>query len=131
MAEPTMEDTMKQAKIMPCGMCSPWGLSAGVHRNTKVYMAPSNSACIAPSMPIFGSAQMRASAWVNCAQTPSLPVLCCSYPQCTLRCPLGSSFAHVPATMPGGGLRSTRASVGWCEHSIIAWHPQNLQAQHV
>ena len=47
---------MKQAKIMPCGKCSPSGLSAGVHRNTKVYMLPSNSDCIAPSKPTLGSA---------------------------------------------------------------------------
>ena len=59
MAEPTMEDTMKQAKIMPCGICSPCGLSAGVHRKTNVYMAPSKSACIAPSMLIFGSVRHR------------------------------------------------------------------------
>ena len=59
MAEPTMEETMKHANIMPCGMCSPLGLRAGVHRNTNVYMAPSNSACIAPSIAIFGSAQLE------------------------------------------------------------------------
>lgn len=29
MADPTMDDTMKQAKIMPCGMRSPFGLRAG------------------------------------------------------------------------------------------------------
>ena len=50
---------MKQAKIMPCGKCSPCGLSAGVHRNTKVYMLPSNSDCIAPSSAIFWSAAAR------------------------------------------------------------------------
>ena len=47
---------MKQAKIMPCGRCSPLGESAGVHRNTNVYMLPSNSDCIAPSSAILGSA---------------------------------------------------------------------------
>ncbi len=71
MAEPTMEDTMKQAKIMPCGMCSPWGLSAGVHRNTKVYIAPSNSACIAPSIPIFGSAQPHTPGAGSCISRPN------------------------------------------------------------
>ena len=50
---------MKQAKIMPCGRCSPAGLSAGVHRNTNVYMLPSNSDCIAPSSAIFGSASAQ------------------------------------------------------------------------
>ncbi len=51
--------TMKHAKIMPWGRCSPLGLSAGVHRNTNVYMLPSNSDCIAPSSAIFWSARAR------------------------------------------------------------------------
>jgi len=51
-----MEETMKQAKIMPWGRCSPSGLRAGVHRKTKVYMLPSNSDCMAPSSPTLGSA---------------------------------------------------------------------------
>ncbi len=55
-ALPAMEDTMKQEKIMPCGRVSPRAESAGVHRKTKVYMEPSNSDCIAPSMAILGSA---------------------------------------------------------------------------
>ena len=52
-----MDATMKQAKIMPCGRRSPLGLSAGVQRNTNVYMLPSNSDCIAPSSAIFSSAR--------------------------------------------------------------------------
>jgi len=48
---------MKQAKIMPCGSRSPAGLSAGVHRNTNVYMLPSNSDCIAPSSAMRSSAR--------------------------------------------------------------------------
>ena len=55
-AEPDIEATMKQANIMPCGMVSPLGDRAGVQRNTKVYMEPSNSDCIAPSSAIFWSA---------------------------------------------------------------------------
>lgn len=37
-AAPAMQATMKQAKIMPWGICSPLGLRAGVQRNTKVYI---------------------------------------------------------------------------------------------
>ena len=55
-ALPAMLHTMKQAKMKPCGRCSPWGDSAGVHRKTKVYMEPSKRLCIAPSSAILGSA---------------------------------------------------------------------------
>ena len=55
--EPAMQDIMKQAKIIPCATFSPLGLSAGVHRNTKVYMLASNSDCMAPSSAILRSAQ--------------------------------------------------------------------------
>ena len=58
-ALPAIEDTMKQANIMQCSKCSPSGLSAGVHRNTKVYMLPSNRDCIAPSKPTLGSAAYK------------------------------------------------------------------------
>ena len=51
-----MLHTMKQAKMKPCGRCSPRGDSAGVHRKTKVYMEPSKRLCIAPSSAILGSA---------------------------------------------------------------------------
>lgn len=46
---------MKVAKIKPCGMSSSFGLKAGVQRNTKVYIEPSNRDCIAPSNTIFSS----------------------------------------------------------------------------
>ena len=46
--EPTMHATIIVAKIMPCGMSSPFGPSAGVHRNTNEYIDASNSDCIAP-----------------------------------------------------------------------------------
>lgn len=46
---------MKVAKMKPCGMSSPFGLKAGVHRNTKVYIEPSNKDCIAPNNAIFSS----------------------------------------------------------------------------
>jgi hypothetical protein len=46
---------MKIAKIKPCGSFSPLGLSAGVHRNTKVYMEASKSAWLAPSRDTRGS----------------------------------------------------------------------------
>jgi hypothetical protein len=49
----TMLAAMKHAKIMPCGMISPCGLSAGVHKNTKEYMEASNRDCMAPSIAIF------------------------------------------------------------------------------
>ena len=58
-AEPAMDATMKQAKIMPWGICSPWGLRAGVQRNTKVYMEPSNRDCIAPSSATLRSAHKQ------------------------------------------------------------------------
>lgn len=50
-----MEDNMKVAKMKPCGMSSPFRLKAGVHRNTKVYIEPSNKDCIAPNNAIFSS----------------------------------------------------------------------------
>ena len=72
---------MKQAKIMPCGKCSPCGLSAGVHRKTKVYMLPSNSDCIAPSSAIFWSAEAR---WtLKDSHTFTLRIIC-STRGCTL-----------------------------------------------
>lgn len=55
-ALPAMLHTMKQAKMKPCGRCSPRGDSAGVQRKTKVYMEPSKRLCIAPSSAILGSA---------------------------------------------------------------------------
>jgi hypothetical protein len=50
--------------------CSPLGLSAGVHRNTNVYMEASNSDCITPSSAMRRSVQMAASAILNCCATP-------------------------------------------------------------
>lgn len=50
-----MEDNMKVAKMKPWGISSELGLRAGVHRNTKVYIEPSNSDCIAPNNAIFSS----------------------------------------------------------------------------
>jgi hypothetical protein len=44
---------------VPCGRCSPLGARAGVHRNTKVYMLPSNRDCMAPSRATFWSALPR------------------------------------------------------------------------
>jgi len=40
---PSIEASMKVAKINPCGISSSLGLNAGVHRNTKVYIEPSNN----------------------------------------------------------------------------------------
>lgn len=40
-----MLDAMKQLKIMPCGRCSPLGLSAGVHC-TDVAVQQSQSTCL-------------------------------------------------------------------------------------
>jgi hypothetical protein len=40
-----MLDAMKQLKIMPCGRCSPFGLSAGVHC-TNVAVQHSQSTCL-------------------------------------------------------------------------------------
>ena len=54
-----MLHTMKQAKMKPCGRCSPRGDSAGVHKKTKVYMEPSKRLCIAPSSAILGSADSK------------------------------------------------------------------------
>ena len=48
MLDPTIVAIMKVAKMNPWGMLSPLGLSAGVHRNTKVYMDPSKRLCMAP-----------------------------------------------------------------------------------
>lgn len=36
-------------------MSSSFGLNAGVHRKTNVYIEPSNNDCIAPSNAIFSS----------------------------------------------------------------------------
>lgn len=51
-----MHDSMNVAKITPCGISSPAGLSAGVQRNTKVYIDASKSDWMAPRMPTRGSA---------------------------------------------------------------------------
>ncbi len=53
---PAMELVMKAAKMSPWGIFSPLGLSAGVHRNTKVYIDASNSDCMAPSSAMRWSA---------------------------------------------------------------------------
>ena len=50
-----MEDNMNVAKMKPWGISSSFGLKAGVHRNTNVYIEPSNRDCIAPSKAIFSS----------------------------------------------------------------------------
>lgn len=47
---------MNVAKMKPCGISSSFGLKAGVQRNTKVYIDPSNRDCMAPSKAIFSSA---------------------------------------------------------------------------
>lgn len=56
---PNIEDNMNVANMKPCGMSSPFGLRAGVQRNTKVYIEPSNRDCMAPSNAIFSSDPMR------------------------------------------------------------------------
>lgn len=61
---------MKQAKIMPWGRCSPLGLSAGVHRNTNVYMLPSKSDCMAPSSAIFWSARQHTPCYRKTSNNP-------------------------------------------------------------
>lgn len=48
-AVPTIDAVMNMAKMKPWGSFSPAGLSAGVHKNTNVYMEASNSAWLAPS----------------------------------------------------------------------------------
>jgi hypothetical protein len=53
---PIIEDSINIAKINPCGISSSFGLRAGVHRKTNVYIEPSNNDCIAPSKAIFSSA---------------------------------------------------------------------------
>jgi hypothetical protein len=50
-----MDDSMNVAKIKPWGMSSSFGLNAGVHRKTNVYIEPSNNDCMAPSNAIFSS----------------------------------------------------------------------------
>jgi hypothetical protein len=55
-ALPAMQAVMKQEKTSPCGIFSPLGLSAGVQRNTKVYMEDSKSACMTPRRAILRSA---------------------------------------------------------------------------
>lgn len=50
-----MDDSMNVAKMKPWGMLSSFGLRAGVHRNTNVYMEPSKSDWIAPRRAIFSS----------------------------------------------------------------------------
>jgi hypothetical protein len=57
-AVPARLAVMKMAKMKPWGSASPPGLSAGVHRNTKVYMEPSNNACMAPSSAMRSSGVM-------------------------------------------------------------------------
>ena len=52
---PIIEDNMNIAKMNPWGISSSFGLSAGVHKKTKVYIDPSNKDCIAPSKAIFSS----------------------------------------------------------------------------
>jgi hypothetical protein len=49
---------MNVANMKPCGMSSSFGLRAGVQRNTKVYIEPSNRDCMAPSNAIFSSDPM-------------------------------------------------------------------------
>ena len=49
MDEPIMHATIIVAKIIPCGISSPFGDNAGVHKNTNEYIDASNKDCIAPS----------------------------------------------------------------------------------
>lgn len=65
-----MDESMNVAKIMPCGMVCPLGLSAGVHRNTKLYIDASKRDCIAPRSPTRGSPEMAAIAVRNCCVSP-------------------------------------------------------------
>ncbi|KAG9157173.1 hypothetical protein Leryth_004850 [Lithospermum erythrorhizon] len=52
---PNIEDSIKVANIKPWGMSSSFGLRAGVHKKTNVYMEPSNRDCMAPNTAIFSS----------------------------------------------------------------------------
>ena len=52
---PSIDANIKVAKMKPWGISSSFGLKAGVQRNTKVYIEPSNSDCIAPNNAIFSS----------------------------------------------------------------------------
>lgn len=56
---PSIEANMNVAKIKPWGISSLFGLRAGVQRNTKVYIEPSNRDWIAPSSAIFSSDQEK------------------------------------------------------------------------
>ena len=65
---PIIEDNINIAKMKPWGISSSFGLRAGVHKKTKVYIEPSNKDCIAPSNAIFSSAlhkQHNLSAWIS------------------------------------------------------------------
>lgn len=62
---PSIDASMKVAKIKPWGISSSFGLKAGVQRNTKVYIEPSNSDCMAPNNAIFSSDQRRPSVEYN------------------------------------------------------------------
>mmetsp|Transcript_28292 Transcript_28292/g.92352 ORF Transcript_28292/g.92352 Transcript_28292/m.92352 type:complete len:247 (+) Transcript_28292:154-894(+) len=76
MDEPIMDESINVAKMNPCGMTSSLGLSAGVHRNTKLYIDASKRACIAPRRAIFWSeAIMRTAVWNCCASEPVPPSL--------------------------------------------------------
>lgn len=54
--------------MKPCGMSWLEGLRAGVHRNTNVYMAPSNRACIAPRRAIRVSLRISARPLDSCGK---------------------------------------------------------------
>mmetsp|Transcript_10665 Transcript_10665/g.27063 ORF Transcript_10665/g.27063 Transcript_10665/m.27063 type:complete len:214 (-) Transcript_10665:720-1361(-) len=63
---PPMEASMNVAKMNPCGMFSPCGDSAGVHRKTNVYMDASNMDWIAPRRATFLSFLIASMALRNC-----------------------------------------------------------------
>ena len=62
---PIMLASMKMAKMNPWGMASSRGASAGVQRNTKVYMDASKSAWMAPSRAMDRSPRMAPHAALN------------------------------------------------------------------
>mmetsp|Transcript_36822 Transcript_36822/g.113631 ORF Transcript_36822/g.113631 Transcript_36822/m.113631 type:complete len:270 (-) Transcript_36822:448-1257(-) len=67
---PSEHAIMKQAKMRPCGIFTPSFCSAGVHMNTKVYIAPSNSACWRPTRKITGDCTTARAASLIWATTP-------------------------------------------------------------
>eukprot|EP00955_Chlamydomonas_euryale_P075779 362445-Chlamydomonas_euryale.AAC.2 len=127
--DPAIDAVIKHAKIMPWWISSPAGLSAGVHRNTKVYMAASKKDCMAPSSAMRVSPRMAAAAALNCVDRLTWGAQACGR---RVRVRTGMQRARERARKHAAGAgESTQACGGRGGEHASMWRARERARRHV